>query len=69
MKTEAIQEERIACCSRCPPFSHSILTSAEDRQDVVFCKIHGEIPLSEVNETIGLHITKSSAAPGSMGVG
>ena len=44
--------EYLACCPRCPPHSHSILESTEEKLDVVFCKVHGEIPVSEVNEAL-----------------
>lgn len=44
--------ERVACCPRCPPYSHSVLYSIGERTDVVSCDVHGEIPVSEVNEAL-----------------
>jgi hypothetical protein len=44
--------ETIACCPRCPPYSHSVLYSIAEKTDVVLCDVHGEIPVSEVNEAL-----------------
>jgi hypothetical protein len=50
--TQLTDKERIACCTRCPPYSHSILYSKEGDNDFVYCDIHGKIPIGEVNEVL-----------------
>jgi len=53
MKNQITENKvKIACCPRCPPYSHSVLYSTEGITDVVFCKVYGEIPVSEVNEVL-----------------
>ena len=44
-------QEEYNWCPRCLP-NHSVLVATEDRPDVVFCDVHGEMSRSEIERGV-----------------